>query len=189
MVKGATVQQIEWCNLSMNEAYHIRAVTEDDLPMLRAWRNHPDVRRFMFSQHEIGEEEHLNWFSKISQDASRRLLIVEEEKRAIGCVQFSQVVKGGIADWGFYTVPDAPKGTGRKLGFMALNYAFGHLSLHKVCGQAIAENRASIALHKRLGFTLEGVLRDQRRIEGDYHTLHCFGLLAKEWETEKWISE
>lgn len=173
----------------MFEDCDIRAVTEDDLPMVLAWRNHPDVRRFMFTQHKIGLGEHRNWFAKASLDTSRRLLIVEEVKQAIGYVQFSQVADGGIANWGFYARPDAPKGAGRKLGMMALSHAFGTLKLHKVCGQAIADNQVSIAFHQRMGFSLEGVLRDQQRIGAGYYSLHCFGLLASEWQPEKLIKE
>lgn len=165
----------------------IRQMTAGDLDMVLAWRNHPDVRRFMFTQHEIGLEEHQQWFAKASMDTSRKMLIVEEAKQAIGYVQFSQVAEGGIADWGFYARPDAARGAGRKLGVMALNYAFGYLKLHKVCGQAFEVNDASIAFHQRLGFTLEGVLRDQHRIVDAYYSLHCFGLLASEWHPEKLI--
>jgi UDP-4-amino-4,6-dideoxy-N-acetyl-beta-L-altrosamine N-acetyltransferase len=173
----------------MLESCHIRVVTWDDLAMVLAWRNHTDVRRFMFTQHKISMEEHRDWFTKATQDPNRRLLIIEENKKAIGYVQFSQVVDGGIAEWGFYANPDAPKGTGRMVGVTALNYAFSFLKLHKVCGQAIEGNQASINFHKRLGFALEGVLRDQQRIEGVYHSLHCFGLLAREWQPEKIIQE
>jgi len=107
----------------------------------------------------------------------------------IGFVQLGNVLPGGIADWGFYARPDAPKGSGRKLGCTALTYAFRELGLHKVCGQAIESNRPSIALHNRLGFQQEGLLRDQQRIAGAYHTLVCFGLLAQEWNPEKLIQE
>lgn len=166
----------------MFDACQIRKVIESDLPMVLAWRNHADVRRYMFTQHEIGLNEHRDWFAKASQDPSRCLLIVEDAKQAIGYVQFSKIEDSGISDWGFYVRPDSPKGTGRKLGTMALNHAFGPLKLHKVCGQAIGGNRASINFHQRLGFALEGVLRDQQRINGSYHSLHCFGLLSSEWQ-------
>lgn len=169
----------------MTDACQIRKVTEQDLLMVLAWRNHAEVRRYMFTQHEITLDEHRNWFANASLDPSRCLLIVEEAGQAIGYVQFSKVEDGGVADWGFYARPDAPKGTGRKLGVMALNHAFGPLKLHKVCGQAIARNQASIAFHQRLGFVLEGVLRDQQRINGAYRSLHCFGLLSTEWQFKK----
>ena len=173
----------------MLELCSIRPVRHGDLPMLLSWRNHPSVRRFMFTQHEITSQEHLTWYTRASQDPTRQLLIVEEANKPIGYVQFSKVEDGGIADWGFYARPDAPKGSGSRLGTMALNYAFGPLKLHKICGQAIACNHASIAFHQRLGFAFEGVLRDQQRINGAYHSLHCFGLLSTEWEPTEFIQD
>lgn len=173
----------------MNESCSIRTVDDDDLPMILAWRNHPDIRRFMFTRHEITLNEHRNWFAKASQDVTRSLLIVEDKQQPIGYVQFTQVVEGGVADWGFYTRPGAAKGTGSKLGIAALSHAFGILQLHKVCGQAIENNYASIAFHKRMGFRQEGLLRDQQSIDGLYHDLYCFGLIACEWQPEKIIKE
>jgi UDP-4-amino-4,6-dideoxy-N-acetyl-beta-L-altrosamine N-acetyltransferase len=162
----------------------VRKMTEADLLMVLEWRNHADVRRFMFTQHEISHDEHRNWFAKSTQDQSRCLLIVEEEKQAIGYVQFKNKECGGIADWGFYTRINAPKGTGLKLGIMALNHAFGPLKLHKVCGQAIACNQNSIAFHQRLGFQLEGVLREQQFIRDAHHSIYCFGMLSTEWQSK-----
>ncbi len=156
-----------------------------DLSTVLVWRNHTDIRHFMLTQHEISLEEHENWFARVSRDNLRRLLIVEDAHQPIGFVHLSNVCAGGIADWGFYTNPDAPKGSGRKLGWTVLTYAFGELALHKVCGQAIKSNLASISFHKKLGFKQEGVLRDQQRIAGSYHTLICFGLLAHEWQQEQ----
>lgn len=169
----------------MTETPRVRPAGESDLPMLLAWRNHPGVRLFMLTQHEIAMEEHSAWFAKASQDPTRRLLIVEEANQSLGYVQFANVATGAISDWGFYARPDPPKGSGRKIGTAALNHAFDVLQLHKVCGQAIASNEASIALHTKLGFVQEGVLRDQQRIEDAYHSLFCFGLLNHEWRAGK----
>lgn len=166
----------------MTENLQIRCMAEEDLDMVLAWRNHPEVRRFMYTQHYISLSEHTNWFMRVVNDNSRRLLIVQEQGSPIGYVHFSNVERGGVADWGFYARPDAPKGTGRKLGALALDHAFGQLELHKVCGQAIDINHASIRFHERLGFKREAVLREQRRMNGQYQTLICFGLLAHEWQ-------
>ena len=166
----------------MPENCQIRSMTEADLPMVLAWRNHAEVRRFMLTQQEISLAEHTQWFASAVQDSTRRLLIVEEQGKPIGYVQFKGVAAGGIAAWGFYAHPDAAKGTGRKIGESALEHAFADLKLHKVCGQAIAGNQASIRFHERLGFQREAELRDQKRINGAYHTLIGFGLLVNEWQ-------
>ena len=99
----------------------------------------------------------------------------------IGFVQFSGVMEGGISEWSFHTAPNSKKGSGKKLGIAALNYAFEVLKLHKVCGQVLISNRASLAFHARLGFVKEGVLREQCFVNGVYLSMICFGLITKEW--------
>ncbi|EQB04747.1 UDP-4-amino-4,6-dideoxy-N-acetyl-beta-L-altrosamine N-acetyltransferase [Sphingobium baderi] len=165
----------------MIDACCVRSAHRDDLPMLLSWRNHPEVRSFMFSRHEIGLDEHAAWFATASRDITRRLLVIEDQDLPLGYVQFANIASGGIAEWGFYTRPGAPRGSGRRLGSAALDHAFTVLGLHKVCGQAIASNAASIALHQKLHFVQEGVLREHQQIEGTYHSLVCFGLLKHEW--------
>lgn len=169
-------------SIAMFEACYVRALAEDDLPMVLAWRNNPDVRRYMLTQHEISPQEHYNWFVRVQQDKTQQQLIVLDRDAPLGFIQFNSVIKGSIADWGFYARPDAARGSGLKLGMAALKYAFNELRLHKVCGQAIESNQASIAFHQKLGFTREGRLCDQHCIAGHYEALICFGLLAKDWQ-------
>lgn len=168
----------------MSEPCTVRPLVIEDLPLVLSWRNHPNVRQYMITQHEITLEEHQNWFAKCSQDSTRSLLMAVELDIPIGYVQFSGVGVGGVAYWGFYANPDTPKGTGRKIGAAALNHAFNELQLHKVCGQALAFNNGSIAFHQRLGFAKEGILRDQHRLNGIYHDLICFGLIRHEWHPD-----
>ena len=160
----------------------IRVMTSDDLDTVLAWRNHPEVRRYMYTQHEIALEEHRAWFNRASCDSSKHLLIFEVNGSARGFVSFIVRAVPGIADWGFYIAPEAEKGTGRQLGQTALDYAFQSLHLHKICGQALAFNERSIKFHRGLGFQQEGILRDQHYDGESYHAVICFGLLSTEWQ-------
>lgn len=159
----------------------IRPMREGDLEQVLTWRNHPEVRRFMYTQHEISLDEHAHWFARMSQDPERNLLLFEIDTTPVGFINFHQIARGGIADWGFYTAPDAPKGTGRALGQAALKYAFEEIALRKLCAEALAFNECSIRFHLNLGFQLEGVLREQHFDGQQYHDVVCFGLLASEW--------
>lgn len=156
-------------------------MTERDLEQVLSWRNHPEVRSYMYSQHKITLEEHTRWFSRAMQDPKRHLLIFEINGTPRGFFQINHVANGGIADWGFYAAPDAPQGTGRELGKSALQYAFETLGLHKLCGQALAFNKRSIHFHLSLGFQREGCLRQQHFDGEQYHDVECFGILASEW--------
>lgn len=161
----------------------LRRPTPADLPMLRGWRNDPVVRRHMFTTHEIAEEEHRQWFERQEADPTRRLYVFERAGQPLGFVHFTDVAPGGVAVWGFYAAPGAPRGTGTALGRAALQQVFVVEGLHKVCGQTLGGNAASLALHRRLGFAEEGVLRQQHRSAdgAHYDDVHCFGLLRADW--------
>lgn len=160
----------------------IRPMVHADLELVLAWRNHPDVRRYMYTQHEIMLDEHQRWFERSLPDPTKHLLIFEVDQQPLGFVNLSEVGNGSIADWGFYAAPHAPKGSGRQLGHAALNYAFTQLHLHKVCGQALVYNERSINFHQTLGFSQEGILRDQHFDGERHHHIICFGLLSHEWQ-------
>lgn len=160
---------------------NIRGMTSADLAMVLAWRNAPEVRRYMYTRHEISWEEHCAWFERNSENPRRHLLIYEEAAVPLGFVNFAESAAGGVADWGFYLAPKAARGTGSRLGRAALLHGFRVLNLHKVCGQVLEHNERSITFHRRLGFRQEGVLRDQHYDGQQYQAVICFGLLAGEW--------
>ena len=161
----------------------IRPMVHTDMERVLAWRNHPDVRRYMYTQHEITLAEHQRWFERALPDPKKHLLVYEENHQPLGFVNFNEAGNGGIADWGFYAAPDAPKGSGRQLGRAALSHAFTQLKLRKVCGQALAYNQRSIQFHQSLGFHQEGILRDQHFDGERYQHVICFGLLCHEWQS------
>lgn len=162
----------------------VRAIKSDDLELVLAWRNHPEVRRYMLTQQQITLDEHLLWYEQSCRDATRYLLVYERAGVAEGFVQFTGACKGSAADWGFYTAPDSSRGTGKKLGRAALDFGFRTIGLHKICGRALDFNSTSIRFHRALGFRQEGLLREQHLVGGSYRDLVCFGLLQSEWEVQ-----
>ena len=162
---------------------HVRPMTTDDLALVRSWRNHPSIRRNMYSRHEVTEDEHARWFAKASREPGRHLLIFEAEMKPRGFLQLTANGASPVAEWGFYTSPDAPRGMGRRMGQSGLRHFFGPLGFHKICGQALAHNESSIRFHLAMGFQKEGVLRQQHFDGHDFHDVFCFGLLAADWRS------
>jgi len=162
----------------------IRKVSKDDLDYLLAWRNHPDIRNFMFTQHEIKREEHLNWFKVSSEDPKKHLLIYEEDFEPRGFINFTEILESRVVDWGFYLSPKAPRGSGLRLGTTVLKFAFTDLGFYKVCGQAIDYNERSKRFHLKLGFKEEDVLKDNYFDGKDYHDVYRFGLIRTSWKVK-----
>lgn len=166
---------------SNKETFRVRPMGPTDLGCVLEWRNHPDVRKYMFSRQRFEMDEHRRWFESASSDAKKHLMIFESSSQRLGFVQFTELSYGEVADWGFYLDPEAAAGTGRELASNALRFAFRDIGLHKVCGQALAFNERSIKFHTAVGFTHEGTLREQYFDGEDRHDVLCFGLLSAEW--------
>lgn len=164
--------------------HKLRPMTELDLELVLSWRNHPDIRRYMYTSHQISMHEHRAWFADAVAVPANSLLIYECHGEATGFVKITRGRCNEIADWGFYLSPVAKKGAGRTLGKLALDYAFDQLHLHKLCGQVLGFNERSLGFHRSLGFVEEGRLRDQHYDGTDYHDVVCFGILSEEWHSK-----
>jgi UDP-4-amino-4,6-dideoxy-N-acetyl-beta-L-altrosamine N-acetyltransferase len=156
----------------------LRVLELTDLAQVRAWRNHPKVNAFMCSQHDFSEQEHHTWFEESQDNPLKFLYVYESLGEALGFVQLDKKsIDSDVYEWGFYITPDAPKGTGFQLTSVALDFAFKTLKAHKIMAEVLAFNQASIQLHLRLGFALEGVLKKHYFLNNHYYDVHCFGLL------------
>jgi len=63
-----------------------------------------------------------------------------------------------------------------------LNYCFEEYQLNRVEIRAAGANLKSRAIPERLGFRLEGVLRQCHTLHGQLHDLAVYGILAGEWK-------
>jgi UDP-4-amino-4,6-dideoxy-N-acetyl-beta-L-altrosamine N-acetyltransferase len=162
-------------------------MVEQDLDVVLALRNHPEVRRYMLTQREITIDEHRDWFDRASRSKKHATLVMEENGQPVGCVVFTDALPHSTSDWSFYVAPGKPPGTGTRLCSAALDFAFNELHLHKVAGRVLDFNGASIRIHRRLGFTHEGTLREHCRVNQTHHNLLCFGVLSSEWCTRNGV--
>lgn len=63
-----------------------------------------------------------------------------------------------------------------------INYGFKDLNLHRIQIRCSSLNSKSEAIPKRLGFTLEGRLREDHKINGEFSDGLTYGLLKSEWK-------
>jgi len=146
---------------------HLRPIEGDEYRVIRAWRNHESIRKWMYNQHVISEEEHDAWWNKVSTSPKHRYLFYVKAGQALGVVGFTDILsEHKTAFWAFYSAPDAPKGTGSRMEELALEYAFNTLSLEKLSCEVISTNTRVVALHRRFGFVEEGCFRSHIEIDG-----------------------
>ena len=159
-------------------------MVEGDLELVLNWRNHPEVRRFMFDTRKIRMDEHRSWFERTRKKTATTLLLLEIEGAPQAFMNISRLEDDSpIAEWGFYAAPRAAKGTGKLLGRLTLDFAYTQLNLHKVCGRVLSFNNRSLRFHESMGFRREGVLRDQFFDGDSFFDVINFGMLSHEWLT------
>ena len=170
----------------------VRQATQADSQMIWQWRNHIDVRQWMFGQDEIALADHEKWYRKQLDHANVHLLIFETDGskggEPMGLVNVTQITADKYqtlqlanthtpnpnasnpnslsanektASWGFYLSPNSPKGQGFgfALGVLAIARIFNTTAIGKITAQVLAYNTASLALHRKLGFSETGVLQ------------------------------
>ncbi|MGE5468484.1 MAG: HAD-IIIC family phosphatase, partial [Ignavibacteria bacterium] len=166
---------------------------------LLRWRNRPETRRVMFTDHEITADEHRAWWRAVAADASRKVLLYEDEAGPAGVVNYFDIdAAAGTCHWGFY-LGDRVAGPGvlqtwAGLERAAIDHAFGTLGCRSLRCETFAFNEAVLDMHRRFGFEETGrttrmkdgnpsevVLMELRRPAAD--DAECVALLGSaNWE-------
>jgi UDP-4-amino-4,6-dideoxy-N-acetyl-beta-L-altrosamine N-acetyltransferase len=164
----------------------LREVCTNDLEMILAWRNAPSVRANMYTRHEISLQEHFAWWQRLQLRDDQQYFIYEYNGKPTGVVGFNEIdLINSISSWAFYSAPDAPKGTGSRMEFLALDHAFTAMRLHKLACEVLAFNSAVIKLHQKFNFQVEGVLREHHLIRDEYVDIYKMGILSREWGSHR----
>lgn len=114
----------------------------------------------------------------------RLLVCARDDGRMVGVASL-----GGIAEWpsldchvGYWLAAgETGKGLMRDAVAALVDHAFADRGLHRIAANVLPNNRRSIALVERLGFTREGILRGLIEIDGSWRDHECWSLLSTEW--------
>ena len=164
----------------------LRDIRPDDRDMIREWRNLPQVADYMYTDHVIGPEEHAAWFSRILQDPSYKYWIIVCDGEDVGLANLYAIDRRNRrCYWAYYIVsPNVRgKGVGSFVEYAVLNYVFDDLKLEKLCCEVLAFNRGVVEIHRRFGFTQEGLFRKHIFKRDTFHDVVCLAILKEEWET------
>ncbi len=180
---GSALVLAKMSNSHMQSYGTLRAISEQDLEMVLEWRNHPSVRENMYTQQVISLEEHQNWWMRMKENGDAKYLIFEANGVPSGFVSFVKFLPiQKTAEWGFYTSPQAAKGTGTLLGLCALDFAFKTLKLTALFAEVLDYNTSSLAFHKKIGFQESEHFTSHKEINGEVHHIYRLAITATQWQ-------
>lgn len=166
----------------------LRAIEQDDLTQMLAWRNLASMRRFFRETRELSMEHQERWYQKVVlADPSTRMwsvvsLASGELCGAGGLCCIDWVSRGAelslyIGVEGAYIddklAPDAAQAI--------VSHGFIDLGLERIWCEAYDFDTAKCGLLGEAGFQREATLRSSVWSEGRRHDSHIYAVLATEW--------
>ncbi len=160
-------------------------LTQDDIELVRTWRNSPEVAQYMYTDTEITADQQQRWFERISQDSRSKYWLIECDSRKIGLASLTDINPVfSSCYWAFYLGDTSVRGggIGAKVEFAVLEYVFSELKLNKLRCEVFMTNAKVIAMHEKFGFQREAYYRQHVKKNGEWLDVVGLALLCDEWQ-------
>ena len=162
----------------------LRPLEAGDRDRLLAWRNQPEVARWMYSDHAITPQEHERWFAGALADARRRYWIIEADSRPVGLANLYDLApEQARTAWAYYLADPSTRGQGigAYVEYWVIEHVFGTLKLDKLWCEVLIDNEPVWRLHEGFGFQREALFRRHVRKDGAPADVVGLGMLASDW--------
>lgn len=165
----------------------LTALTLEQQIKVREVRNQIGVRSAMYTEHEIGLNEHLGWISRLKSDKKQIVFaVLNEQENPIGVVSVNALdTLHKKADWAFYLDENERGGLGAALEYNLIEYVFNVLGLDKLNCEVIETNQTVVKLHKKFCFAEEGFRRENIEKNGKRIGVYFLGLTKTDWLANK----
>ena len=168
----------------------LRPIEPQDVDSLYSFRNEWSVIRYLVGFSAGYSHANLeDWIKRHSNRADEVLWTIAERTsdRCVGHVGLYQIdnrvrkaefgiVIGEKRLWG--------RGLGKQVTEAVVAWGFSQLNLHKITLSVLATNSRAIHIYKSLGFTCEGLLRDDQFRDGQYLDLMLMALTEHQWHAK-----
>jgi len=170
----------------------LRELTDADFEAVHEYGSDPEVVQFM------------NWGPNTEQDtrdfleraqnaalAEPRLtydlaVVSKESGRLLGAIGFYVAPEAFQAMLGYcYSAGSWGRGYATEAAETVIRFGFDVLMLNRIWAGCDPDNAASIRVLEKTGMTLEGRLREDVRIRGEFRDSLVYGVLEREWR--RWV--
>lgn len=162
---------------------YLRPLCEDDIELMRLWRNLDHVRKNFISNSIISSSQQKTWFDKHKVIENDFVFIIEETsiiQKEIGTVSIYNFTENGkIAEFGRFFIGEADaqrKGYGIQAIKIVCNIAFKQMGIEKLLLEVFADNLPARHIYKKFGFSeYDNRMENERR-------LICMEFQISDWE-------
>lgn len=167
---------------------HLRQITREDTADVFAFKSNPEVTLHYGQEAHRSADQTAEWIGRLISGYIEReslfwAITAKEEDRVIGGVtfwNFDQEIR--CVELGYELHPAAwGKGLAAEACRAAINFGFTQMLVNRIEACPLAANIASSQLLQKLGFTLEGTLRQRVYFRGASIDQLYYGMLREDW--------
>ncbi|KPJ62633.1 hypothetical protein AMJ44_15390 [candidate division WOR-1 bacterium DG_54_3] len=166
----------------------IRALEKTDIDEIMKWVNDEEVKDNLLMRYPVSRYQEEKWIETALDDSNQRNKVFAIETK-------EGIYLGGIGlhriDWENRNAEAGivigkkehwNKGYGTDAMMAILDFAFSQMNLHRVYLRVFEYNLRGIRSYQKCGFKKEGVLRQDRYDNGEYHNTVMMGILRDEFK-------
>ncbi len=158
------------------ERIRIRTYQPDDFRILKEWVDDPDGRMFLLTR----SSSEFQTLEQLVEAKNNVIGMVTADNRPIGALAYLNINKEhGVAELRKLIGDPITRGKGyaREASQVWIEYGVINLGLRKIFLSTLETNLANIMLNESLGFRVEGLLREECFIDGEYHDVLRMSLI------------
>ncbi len=167
----------------------LREYHRDDIQTTWEYVNDPEVRGFLVPGIPFPwkREEEDRWFEEQNSRGDTynfAIAKLDDDSYLGGCGINSVDWKNSVATVGIFLGKDFwSQGYGTDAMKTLVGFAFGQMNLNKVKLHVFSFNGRAVRSYEKVGFKIEGTLREQIYRNGRYHDEIIMGILRREWNS------
>jgi RimJ/RimL family protein N-acetyltransferase len=174
------------CPFLVGPSIYLRPLEREDARTIVPWFNDPEVMRYLLRYRPLTLTEEEEFLKRMAQSETDLALgiVRKGEDRLIGATGFHHIdarcrhasfgiLLGDKEAWG--------KGYGTEATGLMVGYAFETLNLNRVWLHVYEYNERGKRAYEKVGFRVEGRLRQDTFRDGRYWDTLVMGILRDEW--------
>lgn len=170
--------------LSLRADVRLAALSRSNAEAMFRWMGDPDVAGHIGLRKDASLEGTLTWIDRALGDPTFCCFAILLNEQHVGNVILDRIdsyIESARLSVYIGEAFARRCGVGTTAMYLALKHAFKDLSLHKVWLTVHGKNYRAIQSYTNLGFVIEGVLRDEFRLNGVLLPAFYMGLLRHEF--------
>ena len=168
-----------------DDLIYLRKLEESDLHRTWKWINNPDIFIAIGVHVPITKTSQKQWFNALNISDSKIVfaICIQEENQHVGNVSLDLIdFRHRNARLSIFVAEPGMRGKtiGTRAMRLLIKYAFDFLNLHRLYCKTTAGSENVLNFYKKLGFRVEGQLREHEYIQGCYVDKIMLGLVRND---------